>query len=580
MPNLPMNPRGLLEQLAEQGYLHSLVDDKGHILADKVSDILQKYKASGRTLDEFLIQQRYITEEKFLKAYAEIFDLEYKEKLKKEQVPPEFCRKVNIEFARLNNLVVIGKKEDSYENSYLVATCTPMLMEPINDLASMMDNAVMEICLAPRLEIEGVINQCYQSNSSAEKPEEATATPEGEENDANIKEDQPLIVRMVNSTILEAIRQKASDIHFQPYEDLLQVRYRVDGVLGNHITIHRKYQDAVISRIKVMAKMDIAERRLPQDGRIPFKSGDTEVDIRVSSVPILYGERIVMRLLNKSKKILTLEELGFDGKNLQTMDHYIRCKHGILLVTGPTGSGKSTTLYASLTRLNALKQNIMTIEDPIEYNVAHISQIQVELKKGLTFATGLRTLLRQDPNVIMVGEIRDQETARIAVQASLTGHMVFSTLHTNDAVSAITRLIEIGIEPYLVASSVLCVVAQRLVRKLCPQCKIEYVPEERELRDFGLQPAHLGPKKVLWKANTDGCENCVQGLGYKDRIGLYEVLRIQDRIKQQIMEKRDAKTMKQDAVEHGLKTLRMDGAKKIIDGITTIEEVLSIIQVD
>lgn len=564
MPNAqPMSARELLETLAERGLLQT---------STKIPEILQKYKASGKTLDEFLISQHYLTEKKFLETYAKIFDLQYFSELRVKQVPPEFCKNVNIEFARSNHLVVIEQREDSY----LVATCTPMLMDPINDLSTMMDDAVMEICVAPQMEIDGVINKCYESVSEAGVDKEETAAEEAGDS-TEIKEDQPLIVRIVNSTILEAIRQKASDIHLQPYEDRLQVRYRVDGVLQNQLPIHKKFQDAVLSRVKVMGKMDIAERRKPQDGRTSFKTGDTEVDIRISSVPISYGERIVMRLLNKNARVYTLEELGFDGKNLQTVDGYIHYKHGIMLVTGPTGSGKSTTLYAALTRLDAKEKNIMTIEDPIEYNLPNISQIQVAEKKGLTFASGLRTLLRQDPNIIMIGEIRDEETARIAIQASLTGHMVFSTLHTNDAASAITRLIDIGIEPYLVASSVLCVVAQRLVRKICANCKMEYTPEDHELLGFGLQSAHLGPKKILWKGK--GCENCA-GSGYKDRIGLYEILPITPRIKEQIMSKANSSIIKQDAVQRGLRTLRMDGAKKILDGVTTIAEVSSITQVD
>jgi general secretion pathway protein E len=305
--------------------------------------------------------------------------------------------------------------------------------------------------------------------------------------------------------------------------------------------------------------------------------GDAQIDIRISSVPTSNGERVVLRLLDKSARLYTLEEIGLDKRDLKLVDQFIHFSHGIMLVTGPTGSGKSTTLYAGLSRINAQEKNVMTIEDPIEYNVRNVSQIQVSEKKGLTFAKGLRTLLRQDPNIIMVGEIRDEETARIAIQAALTGHLVLSTLHTNDSSTAVTRLLDIGIEPYLVSSSVICVVAQRLVRKICEGCHTEYTPQPDKLQAVGLKPADLGQKGVLWKGT--GCEKCMR-TGYHDRCGIYEVLPVTDRIREQIIQRVGASVIKQEAMKRGLRSLRIDGVKKVLEGVTSLDEVLRVTQID
>jgi general secretion pathway protein E len=328
-----------------------------------------------------------------------------------------------------------------------------------------------------------------------------------------------------------------------------------------------------------MGKMDIAERRLPQDGRATIKLGDGEVDIRISSVPTSQGERIVMRLLDLTARLLELEEIGLDDDDLKMVDRYIHYTHGIILVTGPTGSGKTTTLYAALQRINSSQKNVITIEDPIEYHLDHISQIQVNTKKGLTFAAGLRSLLRQDPDIMMVGEIRDEETARIATQAALTGHLVFSTLHTNDSAGAVARMLNFGIEPYLVASSVLVVIAQRLVRLICPECKVSFDPKEsdvKELAEIGLTPAQL-PGGKLHRGN--GCPNCFQ-TGYTDRSAIYEILPVDDVVKQQVMDRASANTIKRASMDRGCRTLRMDGAAKVIEGQTTVEEVLRVTQLD
>lgn len=544
----------------------------------KIEEILKTSEQYDLSLDQFITQRGYLTEKQFLQIFAREFGYQFFEKLDASKVPEDFCRKVPINFSRTYNVLAIGMDNGVYQ----VATCTPLLTHPIDELAGLLEAGV-DTVLAPKSEIVSLINTVYKQNTVIDS---TTA----EEFDDNITEagdvtedlldnasNKPLIIRKVNNLILEAIRQRVSDIHFQPYEEKLQVRYRIDGILYDMEAVPQKYQDAILSRIKVMGRMDIAEKRLPQDGRKTIKMGDAEIDIRISSVPTAYGERIVMRLLDKSARLYTMEEIGLDHRDLKLVDQFVRFTHGIFLVTGPTGSGKTTTLYAALTRINATEKNVMTIEDPIEYHMRGVSQIQVSEKKGLTFAKGLRTLLRQDPNVIMVGEIRDEETARIAIQAALTGHLVLSTVHTNDSCSTITRLVDIGVEPYLVASSVICVIAQRLVRKICPGCKAEYTPHPEKMQAIGLTRADLGTKAVLWKGT--GCEKCMR-TGYRDRSGIYEVLPITERIRELIVQRVGASVIKQEAVKRGLRTLRMDGIKKVLDGTSTIDETLRVTQMD
>ena len=552
---------------------------KGLLDEAKIDEILKSSEEYEQSLDQFVIQRGYLAEKQFLEVFADELGYNFLEKLEPTRVPQEFCRKVPINFARTYNVIAIDKED----NRYHVATCTPLLTHPMDELGGLLD-AEIEIMVAPRSEIVSLINTVYKQGasvegSSDELEEGVSSSDEFGDDDIDILDasNKPFIIRTVNNIILQALRQSVSDIHFQPYEEKLQVRYRIDGILYDIQTIPKKFQDAIISRVKVMGKMDIAERRLPQDGRRSVKMGDSEVDIRISSVPTSHGERIVMRLLDKSAHLYRLEEIGLDSRNLKLVDQFIHFTHGIMLVTGPTGSGKSTTLYAGLTRLNSTQCNIMTIEDPIEYHLRGISQIQVSERKGLTFAKGLRTLLRQDPDIIMVGEIRDSDTARIAIQSALTGHLVLSTLHTNDSASAVTRLLDIGVEPYLVSSSVICVIAQRLLRKICQGCKMEYQPNPAKMKAVGLNAADIGAQGILWKGS--GCEKCMR-TGYKSRIGIYEVLPITERVREQIVKRESASVVKQEAVQRGLHTLRMDGAKKVLEGATTIDEVLRVTQMD
>jgi general secretion pathway protein E len=379
------------------------------------------------------------------------------------------------------------------------------------------------------------------------------------------------IIRLLNALLLQAVKERASDIHIEPYEKELDVRLRVDGVLHKVLSPPKIIQDALISRVKIMSHLDIAEKRLPQDGRIRLLLGGRDIDIRVSVVPTSHGERAVMRLLDRKQGLLGLWEVGFNRDDELKLEEYLKRPDGIILVTGPTGSGKTTTLYAALNRIHAEEKNIITVEDPVEYQLKGIGQIHVNPRIGLTFASGLRSILRQDPDVIMVGEIRDLETAEIAMQASLTGHLVLSTLHTNDAPSALVRLVDMGIEPFLVASSLTVVLAQRLARKICSHCKESYKPSDVELSYFS-QPPELLHRGM-------GCEHC-KNKGYMGRTGIFELLVIDNEVRPMITDKIDSQSIKQSAISRGMKTLRVDGLEKAVQGITTLEEVLRVTQKD
>ncbi len=390
--------------------------------------------------------------------------------------------------------------------------------------------------------------------------------------DLLLAQDDSPVVSLVNSLLIKASTVNASDIHFEPYEDEAVVRIRMDGVLHDITKVPMSTYQNVVSRIKVMANLNVAERRVPQDGRIRVRIGNRDLDIRVSVVPTVFGERVVLRLLDRTGAMLTLEEIGLSEEDKEKVRRLAKKPYGIVLVTGPTGAGKTTTLYAMILYVKDPKKNIITIEDPVEYQIKGVSQIQVNPKVGLTFATGLRSVLRQDPDIIMVGEIRDTETADIAVHAALTGHLVLSTLHTNDAPSAVTRLADMGIEPFLIASSLEGVIAQRLVRKVCPGCREPYEPSREELRELGLS----GDFKGVFYRGT-GCEECL-GTGYRGRIGIFEVLELDDDLKKLITQTQDANDIRKLAKEKGFRTMLEDGIEKVKRGITTSSEVLSVIK--
>ena len=557
-----------------------LIEERG-VREDKVEHLLAKAKESGDQLDSALVESGMLAETEMLEFFSQQLGLPYEAELGKYKPYPKFSEKVPVGFARNYNLVAL----DEVGGSVRVATCRPLDLYPMDELAGLLRKPI-EPVLAPRVEISELINKSYAGNSEVSDEVERDLEADGmldtdlefdEKTDIlNVATAAP-IIKLVNTIVSQSLRMRASDIHIQPTEHKLQIRYRVDGVLYDVMTPSKKLQDAIVARIKVMGRMDIAERRLPQDGRASVKMGDADIDLRISTVPTSYGERVVIRLLEKNNKQFHLADIGFMPDNEEMFNTYLEYSNGIILLTGPTGSGKTTTLYAAIGNINRPDINILTIEDPIEYQMPGASQVEVNEKKGLTFAKALRSFVRQDPDVILVGEIRDLETGHIAIQSALTGHLVFSTLHTNDAPSSVTRLVDLGVEPFLVSSSVICVVAQRLVRRICKECKAEYVPDERELKGFDLSMADL-PDGHLWHGR--GCDACFK-TGFTGRTAIHEVLPISEHIKQQIVEKVAAGEIKRDAVRQGgLRTLRMDGMRKAILGQTTLEEIATITQRD
>ena len=461
-----------------------------------------------------------------------------------------------------------------------LAVADPSNNQILNDLTVLTGCRILP-CLASPKSLLKAINQGYEA-LSGEGDSSMAEIAKGEidlnENlqveDLIDTSDEAPIIRFVNSLVTRAYRQRASDIHIEPFETELVVRYRVDGILYVVERPPLRALPNIVSRLKIMANLDIAEKRLPQDGRFSVRIAGKQADIRVSTLPTAFGERVVLRLLDKSGGLLTLEDIGIDPTLMPQMRKMIRKSYGIFLVTGPTGSGKTTTLYSALSEINSREQNIITVEDPIEYQLGGVGQIQVNPKIDLTFAQGLRSILRQDPDVIMVGEIRDGETAKIAVQAALTGHLVFSTLHTNDSAGALARLVEMGVEPFLVASSLVGVLAQRLVRTICPHCRVSYHPEAGLLKEL-CEGAPLPESATFYRGR--GCSHCMQ-VGYLGRTGLYELLEVNDPIRRLVTTNADAATIRQQALRQQMRTLRQDGLAKVLAGHTTVEEILRVTQ--
>lgn len=492
------------------------------------------------------------------------------------QLPKEFYKKIPYSFVKKHLLLPFKKENDII----YTAIADPLNLEPLEELRLLL-NCKIKAVYSPKDVILAAIHNCYEREHGAASQLMAHLSDRDESRDDNeiavydLLDDnqaQAPIIKLINLILTEAIQQGASDIHFEPYEDGLRVRYRIDGVLQNRHSPAQEFQLPLLTRIKVMAKMDIAEHRLPQDGRIKLRMGRREIDFRVSTVPVSGGERIVMRILDKGNVILGLDSIGMLKKTYEEFVKLITLPEGVVLVTGPTGSGKTTTLYSAICQLQNDETNIMTIEDPVEYNLKGIAQIGVHHKIKLDFATGLRHILRQDPDIIMVGEIRDRETAEIAIQASLTGHLVLSTLHTNDAPSAITRLVDMGIEPYLLSSCVVGVLAQRLVRRICPDCKQAYSPDDRELFSLGLKREALSNGHLF---HGVGCNICY-GSGYRGRHGIYELMPVNNEIRKQIVISPDAIQLRHLALETGTISLLEHGAELVKQGITTVAEVLRV----
>jgi general secretion pathway protein E len=554
--------------------LGEILVQEGLTTPDIVQRALARSHTSGELIGEALVALGAVTEDDVLRALALQHDLPY---IWREEFPSSVpvLKNVSAKYLRQSRVCPI-----SLDGNVLTVASADPLNTIITDELRQATGLSVKIVISPAVAITEAIDRTYDGAATPlqriVEGMEDDGGPDGNE-DVNHLRDMAFeapVVRLVNLLIEGAISSEASDIHIEPFEDTLRIRYRIDGVLYEQEAPPRRLQAAVTSRIKIMAEMNIAERRLPQDGRIRVTLHGQRVDIRVSTMPTVHGESIVMRLLQRSSVFLPLEKLGLPSATLKRYEQLIKRPHGILLVTGPTGSGKTTTLYAALDKINGPGVKIITVEDPVEYQLKGVNQIPVKPKIGLSFAQGLRHIVRQDPDVILVGEIRDLETAEIAIQASLTGHLVFSTLHTNDAPGAITRLQDMGVEAYLVASVLEGVLAQRLVRRICPVCRVPDTPTQADLDALGIE-APRGT--VLFRGK--GCEEC-RGTGYRGRTGIYELFVIDEDARSLILRRASTRDIRQHAIQRGMVTLRMDGFTRACEGLTTVEEILRVTQED
>jgi type IV pilus assembly protein PilB len=561
------------------------------------------FKKENKPLGESLVEAGIITSEQLKQAKAE--EQRSSQRLRKVLVKLGFVSEEDIVFFLSNKLGLPRIELGSYLIDSKIIELVPehlarkhelvplfkignrltcAMVDPWNvfalDEVRMRTNLIVEPAVATETEIKKALDEHYGAKGTMEEliksiDEEKLGIKGDKDIDGKKLEgivEEPVVIKLVNLIIIKAVSEGASDIHIEPEEDVLKTRFRVDGVLHEVSSPPKHLQSAIISRIKIMANLDIAERRAPQDGRFTIKMEGRDIDIRASCMPTIYGENVVLRILDVSKTLLNLKEIGFSKEILEKYQRLISHPYGMILVTGPTGCGKTTTLYVSLDKINTVEKNIITIEDPVEYKLAGIRQMQVNPKVGFTFANGLRSILRQDPDIIMVGEIRDKETAEIAIHAALTGHLVFSTLHTNDAPGALTRLIDMGVEPFLVSSSVIGVLAQRLVRTICEDCKEEYKPTEEALRDIGL----IDERRIRFYRGKS-CPKCMD-TGYKGRIGIFELMVMDEDVRKLAIAKASHEEIKKQAVSSGMVTLKQDGIKKVIDGLTTVEEMLRVTQ--
>lgn len=533
------------------------------------------------TLGEYLIKKKVISEDELLHALTLQTGIPITDKLGEMDIEANLLKDIPISFAKKHHMVPFMRRN----NAIYVAIFNPLDLSPIDDLRVLTQTNIKPM-LATKSSIIGAINKVYDKTSGVGEELEQDLMDDLENqglDSVNLSETQDLldasddeapIIRLINTLLFRAVKESASDIHIEPMEKDIAVRFRIDGVMYEIMRLPKKAQASITSRIKIMGDLDIAEKRIPQDGRIKIKIGGRGVDIRLSTLPASYGESLVMRLQVTTSEVPKLVDMGFDDKQLQIIRRVTKLSHGIFLVTGPTGSGKSTTLYTCLSSMNSTDSKIITVENPVERHLPNVMQVQVNDKVNLTFSSALRSILRQDPDVIMIGEIRDLETAEIAIQASLTGHLVFSTLHTNDSAGSITRLIDMGVEPFLVASSLVGSMAQRLVRRLCNTCRELYMPSDFELKEVGI-PKEVASQHKVYKPT--GCSEC-SNTGYRGRLGIYEIMPVDDGIRALVSKNVDAGRIRKEAKTRGIKFLRADGSDKVLQGLTSIEEVLRVTQ--
>ncbi|MGC2310434.1 MAG: type II secretion system ATPase GspE [Candidatus Babeliaceae bacterium] len=560
--------------MIKKDILDILVDQKIINQSQKEQALIESQK-QAKPVEQILLEQGLIKDTDLAQAYATKFEYVFIDSISEPMADTTLLAQIPLKFLRENTIIPL--KQD--DGSTIIVTANPFDYQPLDELSLQLNTH--EKGVATPTTIINAINRYYPLEGTKEMieelAEEQALVPSldfgtiEEEDILGMASEAP-IIKLVNHILYQAVKREASDIHVEPFEKELRIRYRIDGILYTTMTPPKRVQAAVISRIKIMAHLNIAEKRQPQDGRIQIKIADKAIDIRVSVLPTAFGEKIVMRLLDKTKTFGALKNLGFSDRDYGTIMHVIAQPNGIFLITGPTGSGKTSTLYSILNELNSSEVNIVTVEDPVEYQMMGINQVQVNDKISLTFAAVLRSILRQDPDIIMIGETRDPETAQIAIQAALTGHLVLSTLHTNSAAATITRLLDMGLEPFLLASTILAIMAQRLVRKLCMSCRKTYIPDAEILKRLGISPQET-KKHTFYEAH--GCDVCLQ-TGYKGRLAIFEIMTMSPTLARLTIDRADTYVIQKQAEKEGMTLLIQDGVRKILAGLTTIQEVLSV----
>jgi general secretion pathway protein E len=590
--------------MAEERFLGELLARRGVVAPERLELLFATQKEKGGSLIDLLVNAQVTDEVTIARVLAEEAELPFVERIEPDKIPTALATRVPITFAKQHQVLVVHEDD----NAVHAIIADPFDTAALDDLRLLFGKRT-EANVAPGEQVLDAINRVYErvAGGGELETDETEVTEDDAASDILDSDDEAPVIRWVNSLFMQAMKERASDIHIEPEEKEVIVRNRIDGDLYVKRRAPRTFMNSIVSRIKIESSLNIAEKRLPQDGRITKKIAGKSFDIRVSTIPTSRGyERIVMRLLNKSSVLLDLPDLGFSPRDYALMDGLIRRPDGIILVTGPTGSGKTTTLYACINRINRPDLNILTAEDPVEYEIGGIHQVHVQPKIGLTFASALRAFLRQDPDVVMVGEIRDKETVEIAINASLTGHLVLSTIHTNDAAGAVTRMVDMGVEPFLIRSAVIGILAQRLVRVLCPHCKEQYAMEDFEMEELGLTQDRIrarlsregnaasryyprtvterdildldpGVRPMIFKQK--GCSRCAN-TGFSGRRGIYELLLMDDAVGPLVLRNADAQTIKRSAIDQGMDSLRDDGARKVLRGLTSVEEVLAATQED